>query len=112
MYMNNGLPPAIWSFLLVFGVVTVSFTYFFGMPRALPQAIITTALAGTIASTLYIIFARLGWLGSLKPLIAARITNSANTAKMALMTFLLTGFIVKNLDDRGCATSCISWFAE
>ena len=45
-----------------------------------------------------------------KPLIAARITNSANTAKMALMTFARR-LHRKNLDDRVCATSCISWFA-
>ncbi|MGH7790568.1 MAG: DUF4239 domain-containing protein, partial [Candidatus Binatia bacterium] len=56
LYMHNGLPPVIWYFLLVFGSITVAFTYFFGMPRALPQAIITTVLAGTIACTLFIIF--------------------------------------------------------
>ena len=56
LYMNNGLPQVIWTFLIVFGVITVGFTYFFGMPRALPQGIITAALAATIASTLFIIF--------------------------------------------------------
>ena len=55
LYMNNGLPPVIWYFLIMFGVITVCFTYFFGMPRLLPQAIITVVLAGTIASTLFII---------------------------------------------------------
>lgn len=56
LYMHNGLPSVIWYFLIVFGSITVAFTYFFGMPRALPQAIITTVLAGTIACTLFIIF--------------------------------------------------------
>ena len=56
LYMHTGLPPVIWAFLLVFGVVTVGFTYFFGMPRLIPQAIITMILAATIACTLFIIW--------------------------------------------------------
>lgn len=56
LYMQTALPPIIWNFLIVFGVVTVGFTYFFGMPRLLPQMIITSALAGTIACTLFIIW--------------------------------------------------------
>src|SRR5262245_14673813 len=28
LYMNNGLPPVIWYFLIMFGVITVCFTYF------------------------------------------------------------------------------------
>ena len=56
LYMQNGLPPIIWEFLLGFGVVTVAFTYFFGMPRVFPQAIITVVLATAIASTLFIIW--------------------------------------------------------
>jgi hypothetical protein len=55
LYMQNGLPPVIWDFLLGFGVITVGFTYFFGMPRVLPQAIITVVLTGAIVCTLFII---------------------------------------------------------
>jgi hypothetical protein len=56
LYMDTGLPPAIWSFLVAFGVITVAFTYFFGMPRLLSQAIITVVLTTTIAFTLFIIW--------------------------------------------------------
>jgi hypothetical protein len=56
LYMQNALPPAIWTFLIVFGVVTVAFTYLFGMPRLLPQMIITIALAASISCTLFIIW--------------------------------------------------------
>jgi hypothetical protein len=56
LYMQTALPPVIWNFLIVFGAMTVAFTYFFGMPRLLPQMIITIALAGTISCTLYLIW--------------------------------------------------------
>jgi len=56
LYMMTSLPPVIWYFLISFGIVTVSFTYFFGMPRLLPQAIITVVLATTIVCTLFIIY--------------------------------------------------------
>jgi VIT1/CCC1 family predicted Fe2+/Mn2+ transporter len=56
LYMRSGLPPVIWYFLVLFGVVTVSFTYFFGMESLLAHAIITVVLASTIACTLFIIF--------------------------------------------------------
>jgi hypothetical protein len=56
LYMENALPPVIWTFLVLFGVVTVAFTYLFGMPRLIPQMIITVALAATIACTLFIIW--------------------------------------------------------
>lgn len=55
LYMRNGLPSVIWGFMTVFGIVTVGFTYFFGMPRLLPHAIITGVLAASIACTLAII---------------------------------------------------------
>ena len=55
LYMQMGLPPVIWVFLIVFGMITVGFTYFFGMPRLAPHVIITVTLASTIACTLYII---------------------------------------------------------
>jgi hypothetical protein len=56
LYMDTGLPPAIWTFMVAFGVITVAFTYFFGMPRLLSQAIITVVLTATIAFTLFIIW--------------------------------------------------------
>jgi Protein of unknown function (DUF4239) len=56
LYMQTALPPVIWNFLLVFGAITVAFTYFFGMPRLLPQLIITVALTGTVACTMFIIW--------------------------------------------------------
>jgi hypothetical protein len=55
LYMRNGLPDVIWGFLIVFGTITVGFTYFFAMPHLLPQAIITAVLAITISCTLVLI---------------------------------------------------------
>jgi len=54
-YMESGLPGVIWVFLLAFGVATVCFTYLFGMPRLLPQVVITVVLAATIAWTLALV---------------------------------------------------------
>lgn len=54
-YLESGLPGIIWVFLVVFGFVTVGFTYMFGMRRPLPQVVITVVLAGTIAWTLVLV---------------------------------------------------------
>jgi len=54
-YMQSGLPEVIWVFLLAFGVATVCFTYFFGMPRLLPQIVITIVLAATLAWSLALV---------------------------------------------------------
>ena len=54
-YMASGLPDVIWVFLIVFGAATVSFTYLFGMPRLMPQVVITVVLAATIAWTLALV---------------------------------------------------------
>ncbi len=54
-YIKSGLPRIIWVFLVLFGVATVAFTYFFGMPRLLPQIVITIVLATTIAWTLVLV---------------------------------------------------------
>jgi hypothetical protein len=54
-YMESGLPSVIWIFLIAFGVATVGFTYLFGMPRLLPQVVITVVLAATIAWTLALV---------------------------------------------------------
>jgi hypothetical protein len=55
LYVHTGLPPILWYFLVVFGAVTIAFTYFFGMRNARAQAMITVALAATIACTLMLI---------------------------------------------------------
>lgn len=49
------IPGLVWGFLVVFGAVTVSFTYFFGMRSLMTQALITAALAATIVSALVLI---------------------------------------------------------
>jgi hypothetical protein len=54
-YLESGLPGIIWVFLVVFGFATVGFTFMFGMPRALPQVVITVVLAGTIAWTMILV---------------------------------------------------------
>ena len=54
-YLESGLPGMIWTFLGVFGLITVGFTWMFGMPRLLPQVVITIVLAGTIAWTLILV---------------------------------------------------------
>jgi len=54
-YIESGLPDIIWIFLVLFGVATVAFTYFFGMPRLMPQVVITVVLAATIAWTLVLV---------------------------------------------------------
>lgn len=54
-YLESGLPDMIWTFLIAFGVATVCFTYFFGMPRLLPQVLITVVLTATIVWTLALV---------------------------------------------------------
>jgi hypothetical protein len=54
-YMQSGLPSTIWVFLVAFGAATVAFTYYFGMPRMMPQIVITVILAATIAWTLALV---------------------------------------------------------
>jgi len=53
--MRPGLPGIIWVFLIAFGAATVCFTYLFGMPRLLPQIVITVVLAATIVWTLALV---------------------------------------------------------
>ena len=55
LYARVGLPEIVWIFLIGTGVVTVAFSYFFGMRLFLPQALMTIALSGTIAVTLLLI---------------------------------------------------------
>jgi Na+/proline symporter len=53
---NNTVPPVIWLVLLVGGVITVSYTYFFGMKNIKAQYAITTALTVTITLILFLIY--------------------------------------------------------
>jgi hypothetical protein len=51
------LPPILWGVLIGGAVVTVGFTYFFGVRKAAAQALMTTALAATIGLALFLILA-------------------------------------------------------
>ena len=53
---NNTVPPVIWLVLLSGGVMTVSYTYFFGMKNIKAQYVITTTLTVTITSILFLIY--------------------------------------------------------
>jgi hypothetical protein len=53
---NNTVPPVIWLVLLVGGVFTVSYTFFFGMKNIKAQYLITTTLTVTITSILFLIY--------------------------------------------------------
>lgn len=53
---NNTVPSVIWLVLLVGGVITVSYTYFFGMKNIKAQYAITTGLTVTITAILFLIY--------------------------------------------------------
>jgi hypothetical protein len=53
---NNTVPPVIWLVLLFGGVITVAYTYFFGMKNIRAQYMITTALTVTITLILFLIY--------------------------------------------------------
>jgi hypothetical protein len=53
---NDTVPPVIWLVILVGGVITVSYTYFFGMKNINAQYIITAALTVTITLILFLIY--------------------------------------------------------
>ena len=55
LYARVGMPSVVWWFLVASGVITVGFSYFFGMRKLAPQLLMTAALAGTIAAALLII---------------------------------------------------------
>jgi hypothetical protein len=55
IYMRTSLPAPVWAFLIVFGIATVGFTYFFGMRSLVAQVVITALLASTIACTLVLV---------------------------------------------------------
>jgi hypothetical protein len=53
---NDTVPPVIWFVLLVGGVFTVSYTYFFGMKNLRAQYLITATLTVTITLILFLIY--------------------------------------------------------
>jgi len=53
---NDTNPPVIWFVLLVGGLFTISFAYFFGMKNIKAQYIITTTLTVTITLILFLIY--------------------------------------------------------
>ena len=54
---DNTLPPLMWVLLVGGGIVTVAFTYFFGVQNFGSQALMTGALAGVIAFVVFLIAA-------------------------------------------------------
>jgi hypothetical protein len=54
---REGIPSLMWIVLVIGAVATVSFTYFFGVKSFRSQAVMTGALAGTIALNLFLIAA-------------------------------------------------------
>jgi hypothetical protein len=52
---REGIPPVMWVVLVTGGIITVAFTYFFGVRSSRTQALMTAALAGTVALNLYLI---------------------------------------------------------
>jgi len=55
LYARVGLPRIVWVFLIASGVVTVAFSYFFGVRQVTAQLLMTAALAGTIGAALVLI---------------------------------------------------------
>lgn len=55
LYTRVTMPEIVWGFLLVSGVVTIAFSYFFGSKYFAAQLIMTAALAGTIGAALFLI---------------------------------------------------------
>ena len=55
LYARVGLPPVVWAFLIASGVVTIAFSYFFGVRQLASQMLMTAALAATIGAALVLI---------------------------------------------------------
>jgi len=55
LYARVGLPAIVWTFLLASGVVTIAFSYFFGLRQIASQMLMTAALAATIGAALVLI---------------------------------------------------------
>lgn len=55
LYARVGLPMVVWAFLIGSGLVTIAFSYFFGLRQVASQMLMTAALAATIAAALVLI---------------------------------------------------------
>src|SRR5436189_2878548 len=53
---NDTVPPVIWLVILVGGVITVSYTYLFGMKNTKAQYMMTATLTITITLILFLIY--------------------------------------------------------
>jgi hypothetical protein len=53
---NDTVPSSVWLVLLIGGVITVSYTYFFGMKNIRAQYLMTAALTVTITMILVLIY--------------------------------------------------------
>jgi hypothetical protein len=53
---KNSVPSVIWVVLLIGAIITVAYTYFFGIKNVLPQNLMTAALTITITVILFLIF--------------------------------------------------------
>jgi len=53
---NNTVPPMIWLILLAGGLITVLYTYFFGVRNVRAQGIMTSALTIMISLTLFLVY--------------------------------------------------------
>jgi len=55
LYARVGLPLVVWVFLIASGVVTIAFSYFFGVRQLASQMLMTAALSATIGAALVLI---------------------------------------------------------
>ncbi|MBS1955783.1 MAG: DUF4239 domain-containing protein [Cyanobacteria bacterium SZAS-4] len=54
--LHNGLPPALWWVLILGGLATIVFTYFFGAPNARLQVIMTAMVTLVISLNIYLLY--------------------------------------------------------
>jgi hypothetical protein len=56
LYLSDRVPPVVWAVLIGGAVITISFTYLFGVRNVKSQAMITLALTVTITGILFLIY--------------------------------------------------------
>lgn len=54
--LHNGLPAALWWVLIIGGMATIVFTYFFGAPNARLQVIMTSMVTLVISLNIYLLY--------------------------------------------------------
>ena len=52
----HGVSTELWTVLVVGGLLTLSFSYFFGLPSFIGQALMTVVIASTMALNVYLVF--------------------------------------------------------